>query len=345
MDAVFKILSSVLTLLAVVACLAAAGVIVYSIFRPDLSGVVDTLVAAESSESPSPDASPSEDPSASADPNPSPDPTATHVHQYVESVEIEVTCTTNGRLLFMCACGDHYYEEIPATGHTPGDWELMLAPTETAPGLRIQRCTRCNLTLATEVVPATVPTPDPNVSPTPTPTPHVHSYVAAVESYATCTVAGTRRFTCETCDSYYTENIMANGHLPGDWEITVAPTVEKTGSRQRICTVCYTLVDIRQIAKLPDPDNLPAGSPEPTLDPNHTHTFTYVTTLQPDCTSTGARTGRCVCGAETQALVERDTSKHSFSTGARNIKAGTCIRCGAAQSSSSASPTPTTRPN
>jgi hypothetical protein len=341
MDALFKLLSTVLTLLAVVACLAAVGVIFYSVFRPDLSSVVDSMAAARSSESPAPgasgDPSPSGDPSSSGDP--SPDPAATHVHQYVESVEIEVTCTTNGRLLFMCACGDFYYEEIPATGHNPGEWELMLAPTETAPGLRIQKCTRCNITLATEVLPATVPTPDPNVSASPAPTPHVHTYVAAVESYATCSVAGVRRFTCTTCTSNYTENIPATGHLPGDWEVAVEPTATSQGTRQRLCnvTTCRTLVDIRQIPRLPDPSASPDASAAPAATP-HTHNYVYVTTNEPDCTSIGVSTGRCSCGGENLVPIARDTGKHSFSTGANNIKAGTCIRCGAAQASSSASP-------
>lgn len=44
-----------------------------------------------------------------------------HTHNY-SSTEIPATCTEKGLETFSCPCGDTYTEEIPATGHTWGDW-------------------------------------------------------------------------------------------------------------------------------------------------------------------------------------------------------------------------------
>jgi hypothetical protein len=337
---IFKVLNSILAVCAIIACLAAVGVIAYSIFQPDLSGIVSDVAAAiasaeeDASTSPNPDASASgDDATQSSDPSPS-----EHVHNYVASVYKEATCTTDGTMIYMCDCGAFYYETIPATGHTPGDWQVQLIPTRTSPGLRTQSCTVCGALLASEVLPAigdgSSSSPDPNASPSASP--HVHNYVISIDrdKLATCTQNGIRRYTC-SCGSFYTESIPANGHLSDFWQIT-SPTVTTEGVRQRSCVVCNTLIDSQTIAKLRP------GTITPTICA-HPTTTSYVY-REANCISIGARTIKCdTCGDEKQEPIPIDLTKHSYDD--NNI----CTLCGATKPSpspsSSGSPNPNASPN
>ncbi len=68
-------------------------------------------------------------------------------HDYEEQ-DIPATCTEGGQRKYTCKrCGDTYSEPdgTPATGHTPGNWEI--AGTK-----MVQRCTVCNETLNTKDV-------------------------------------------------------------------------------------------------------------------------------------------------------------------------------------------------
>ena len=40
-----------------------------------------------------------------------------HAHVYILSSIEEATCTTDGRKIYTCSCGDSYSERIAATGH------------------------------------------------------------------------------------------------------------------------------------------------------------------------------------------------------------------------------------
>ena len=60
-------------------------------------------------------------------------PEAAHVHEYVESVTKEATCTEKGEVTFTCSCGDTYVNETSAKGHNVGDLAAV-APTCTTEG-------------------------------------------------------------------------------------------------------------------------------------------------------------------------------------------------------------------
>ena len=70
---------------------------------------------------------------------------------------------------------------------------------------------------------------------------HNHSWGSAtVIQSATCTTAGTRRYTCSSCGAYKTESIPATGH-----KFQLAPSTQtdctQPGQKTSICSVCgYT---------------------------------------------------------------------------------------------------------
>ena len=71
---------------------------------------------------------------------------------------IPASCTVNGMKFYICLeCGETIGEPtiIPA-GHTPGEWETVLAPTYEAEGKRIKKCTVCGETVETEILPKLV---------------------------------------------------------------------------------------------------------------------------------------------------------------------------------------------
>ena len=75
-----------------------------------------------------------------------------HEHNYVRQ-ERPATCTQDGFVKYVCACGSSYNEAVyPALGH---DWDsgtVTKEPTATETGVRTYACTRCNET-KTESIP------------------------------------------------------------------------------------------------------------------------------------------------------------------------------------------------
>ena len=75
-----------------------------------------------------------------------------HEHNYVRQ-ERPATCTQDGYVKYVCACGSSYNEAVyPALGH---DWDsgtVTKEPTATETGVRTYACTRCNET-KTESIP------------------------------------------------------------------------------------------------------------------------------------------------------------------------------------------------
>ena len=305
MAVIFRFLNSILAVLAVIACLAAVGIIVYSIVRPDMSGIIDIITPDDEPTDPGEIPSPIE-PEADASPSAA-------EHDYVSEVYVEPTCTVDGQMIFMRDDGeDIYYESIPATGHYPSEWQLTVAPTSTTPGIRVITCTECGEVLIHEVLPATGPSPDPSATPIPSPSPHVHDYTATTTREPTCTVAGIRRYSC-SCGSYYQENIRALGHFAADWVVVVQPTTEKTGIRQRLCNVCHSVIDSQPVPKqVPGPS--PSESPEPSPSPSpHTHNFVSYISLVPTCSQRGARTYDCSgCGADYSEPIPIDPENHDY---------------------------------
>ena len=75
-----------------------------------------------------------------------------HEHNYVRQ-ERPATCTQDGYVKYVCACGSSYNEAVyPALGHDWDNGKVTKEPTATETGIRTYACTRCNET-KTESIP------------------------------------------------------------------------------------------------------------------------------------------------------------------------------------------------
>lgn len=269
MNGIVKVLTCILGVLAVVACLATVGIIGYSFTgaaeqkQTEVSQnqdkpqevVIDTVTAEDSSEAgqtvptkvPETDAE-TEKEAAKEGQTPEPikseiDP-ATHVHDYEESIEKKATCYSAGRIKYSCECGDEYYVDVMSTGHVAGDWEITRKPTAEQKGLRVKKCIYCDEIVAQETFSLTEEETDATENQT-----HVHQYAAETVREPTCVLAGLRRYNCN-CGSFYTEMIPAPGHVASDWTVVSEPTTTYMGTEQRTCKVCGVVLDSRPINKL-----------------------------------------------------------------------------------------------
>ena len=78
---------------------------------------------------------------------------------------------------------------------------------------------------------------------------HEHSYTKTVISNATCTTAGTVKYTC-SCGDSYTETIPATGHKSSGWIVDKAASIGVKGSKHKECTVCKKVLETSEIPAL-----------------------------------------------------------------------------------------------
>lgn len=313
MGGVLKVFNIILGVLAAIAAIATIGIIIYSIYGGNIKiPVAEKEKSAEELQN-------EEDKSVSDNmPKPSSEEAAAkkHEHNYEESIELQATCLSAGQNRFECECGDYYLVDIHATGHKAGDWTVIREATETAKGTRLKKCIYCDEIIVSEQTEWREDEEDENKEDN-----HTHKYTAAVESEATCTVAGIRKHTCD-CGSYYKEYIPAIGHLANEWEIIKPATTTSTGIRQRVCNVCQTLIDSSSIPKI-DPSTLPSVSPSPSKTPTptpsssatptpHSHTYQEHVYQPATCTESGVKTYSCSCGSEYYEAIDRDPNNHSY---------------------------------
>ncbi|MBQ3182248.1 MAG: InlB B-repeat-containing protein, partial [Clostridia bacterium] len=112
---------------------------------------------------------------------------AEHTHKYT-SVTTEPTCTTAGKTVYSCSCGDSYTETIPATGHDYS--ESITEATCTEAGKNVKTCNNCG-----DTVTVTVPALG-------------HSFGAWIETTApTTTATGVETRVCTVCGATETRDI------------------------------------------------------------------------------------------------------------------------------------------
>ena len=78
---------------------------------------------------------------------------------------------------------------------------------------------------------------------------HEHSYTKTVLSNATCTTAGTVKYTC-SCGDSYTETIPATGHKSSGWIVDKTASIGVKGSKHRECMVCKKVLETAEIPAL-----------------------------------------------------------------------------------------------
>ena len=65
---------------------------------------------------------------------------AAHEHAYTKTITTEVTCETDGEVLFTCECGDSYTESVKSTGHSFEAYISNNDATYTADGTETATC-------------------------------------------------------------------------------------------------------------------------------------------------------------------------------------------------------------
>ena len=145
------------------------------------------------------------------------------------------TCTEPGEITYKCTvCKTaNRTEEVPALGHTDGEWITDVEPTCTTEGSKYQVCATCGETIKTEVIDALG-----------------HSYQTTVTD-PTCTEQGYSTHTCSVCgDNFVDTYIAATGHTDGEWITDVEPTCTTQGSKYQVCATCGETIKTEVVEKI-----------------------------------------------------------------------------------------------
>ena len=138
------------------------------------------------------------------------------------------TCTTTGTKTYTCTrCKKTRTETIAATGHKAVKDAAVAATCETTGKTEGSHCSVCNTIIKAQTTTAALG----------------HSWDSGkVTKAATCTVAGTKTYTCTRCKKTRTETIAATGHKAVK-DAAVAATCETTGKTEGShCSVCGTVL-------------------------------------------------------------------------------------------------------
>lgn len=342
-----KMLTGILGILAVIACLTTIGIIGYTLSggggdnKQTMNAVTQTKDQPSPAQENVPVSTPENGDETEGEATKQPVNLEDHVHNYEETMDRKATCYQAGRLKYTCTeCGDFYYVDVASTGHVRDEeWETVRKATKDEDGLRVKRCIYCDEIVAQETIPYTE-------SKDPAATPHTHEYVANTEREPSCILAGLRKYTCN-CGSFYTEQIPAPGHVATDWTVVEEPTATKLGRQQRTCTVCGVLLDSRPIpvkAASPSPSaaatataasaatatvvpttaataspsaaatasaGTASASPTPTATP-HSHEYVSYVLKDANCTEKGIRSFMCSCGSSYAESIELDLNRHEY---------------------------------
>lgn len=333
MSGLVKVLTGILGVMAVVACLATVGIIGYSMVGGGDSKDAQTAAspADDNQEqlilvTPVPTQMPEvEEPSPDAEPTQVPRPVtedADHIHDYEETLVKKATCYSAGKIKYECECGDEYYVDIMSTGHVAGSWEMSRVPTADRDGLRVQKCIYCDDIVAQENVPYVDETKKDDESgegSSGNNESHIHQYTAETVREPSCILAGLRKYTC-SCGNFYTEMIPAPGHVATDWTVAEEATTSYMGTEQRTCSVCGVVLDSRPIAML---------SPSPSASANATATAGTQATTNPSASVTVLPTsGNSGTQATTSPSAVPTATPHSHQYRSYVLKEANCTEKG-----------------
>ena len=144
-------------------------------------------------------------------------------HDLVHHDSKPATCTEKGFETYdTCSrCGYSTYHEIPAKGHSYGDWIVDEDPTCTEKGGRHRVCAVCGDTEREEIAP------------------FGHALIHHDAKAPTCTESGYDAYdTCTRCGYSTYHEIPAKGHSYGDWIVDKEPTTDEEGEMSRKCSSC-----------------------------------------------------------------------------------------------------------
>ena len=215
---------------------------------------------------------------------------------YSYSVTKAATCAATGTGRYnwkTTTYGSFYFDvSIAATGHSYS-YKATKAPTTSATGILTGTCSKCSGT-------TTVTLPKLNTT----------DYTYTVTKAATCTAAGTGRYTWKTTtygSFYFDVSIAATGHSYS-YKATKAPTTSATGTLTGTCSKC-------------------SGTTTVTLPKLNTTDYSYGVTKAATCTATG--TGRYTWKTTTYGSFYFDVSiaakGHTYTS---KVTAPTCTQQG-----------------
>lgn len=168
--------------------------------------------------------------------------TAALGHAPKETVKKEATCTETGEKVTTCSrCNIELKKEvIPAKGHTWSDWKTTIWPSWDTEGEEERTCSVCHEKEKNKL---------PSLS-----TGHEHSFKGegVVTKEPTCTETGTREIPCDNpnCDEKLVKVIEAKGHDKGTWITKEEPSCTKTGLAIRQCNACKETLETKVLDKV-----------------------------------------------------------------------------------------------
>ena len=157
-------------------------------------------------------------------------------HEKIEAGYIPASCESIGQQTWRCQlCNEITQEEIPAAGHSFGEWKIITKASCEQSGVQSRTCQGCQKT-ETETVPATG-----------------HSFGEwKIITKASCEQSGVQSRICQNCQKTETEIIPSTGHSYDAWQISRGATVLEEGEMRRSCqNVGCSSYQTKLIAKLP----------------------------------------------------------------------------------------------
>lgn len=182
-------------------------------------------------------------------------------HRHNEELLRDPTCKAVGKELHICVCGDMYITDIEIVEHEYGDYIFNHDSTCTENGTETAYCIYgCGDSTTREAIDSkhsfinfeynndATCTEDGTQTAyceygcgesitVAAPGTKAHSYERSIILEATCSAYGKALNRC-VCGDYYLEVIPKASHSFGDWVMTEAPTLDKGGKKQRVCSVC-----------------------------------------------------------------------------------------------------------
>lgn len=250
---------------------------------------------------------------------------AAHTWSDTYTVQQAPTCTVAGseaRLCTVCSAADpDSYREIPAAGHSFGDWTMTPDSTCTDGGSESRVCTACGFTETRNV----------------DPTSHLWQSAYTVDKEPTCTEDGSESIHCENCSTTKdSRTIPATGHSFGEWVTILAATCTENGEEERTCAACGYMENNVVTA------------------PGHSWGTEYTTDIPATCTEDGSESIHCAncdvtkdarliaaVGHQWQSDFTVDTEPTETEEGSKSIH---CENCDAVKDVMTIPPTGTSEP-
>ena len=233
--------------------------------------------------------------------------TYTHTHAYTAGAVTAPTCTAKGYTTYTCPCGDSYQgDEKAATGHSwsASTGKCSTCGTACSHNWSNGKCSTCGMSCTHSWSGSTCSKCGLGCS---------HSWNSgSITTQPTCTAAGVKTYTCNTCKTTKTESVAATGH---SYTTTVtAPTCTAQGYTTHTCSKC-------------------SNSYKDTYKEATGHSYTSKVTKAATCTAKGTKTYTCSkCNhsytEDIAALGHSYTTKVTAPTcTAEGYTTHTCSRC------------------